>query len=238
MPRVRSSFPLACSFRTELLARTSVFALARGTQRIQNASHRPRSPLPPSSPHASLPQCQRQFLRPHSLHRVPSPCPDPLSKSASLLSKQSCQRCVLAFRTHVPQRQSLSYFSTMSRMFGAMIRAEDNSIYSKFKLQGKMWVNGQDQDEGTVPITFNCNSDVAVPRFWSEGSNANPPGYCLIGRYDNWATQGIGHDEFRGTIGEGKIFLKTSKGVVIKGSISGGPATGQTIVGAGTWIMG
>ncbi|KJA20684.1 hypothetical protein HYPSUDRAFT_783543 [Hypholoma sublateritium FD-334 SS-4] len=33
----------------------------------------------------------------------------------------------------------------------------------------------------------------------------------------------------------GRIFIKTGKGITIKGPISGGPTEGQTIVGSGTW---
>jgi hypothetical protein len=41
-------------------------------------------------------------------------------------------------------------------------------------------------------------------------------------------------DSFRGNIGAGQIYLKTCKGVVIKGKINGGPSSGQSIIGRGT----
>lgn len=110
----------------------------------------------------------------------------------------------------------------------ATIAAGDNNLYSKFTIKGEMWVNPSDHDEGTVPITFNANSDVSVPKFWSEAK-----GLKLL--YD---TFNAGYDSFRGTIGGGKIFIKTGKGITIKGDISGGSPEGQSFVGSGTWIQG
>lgn len=119
-----------------------------------------------------------------------------------------------------------------------MIRPQDGTLYSKFKLDGEMWLNDADHDEGKVPISFNCNADITVPKFWSDGADKNPPLRSLSGTYNDWTAQGAGYDSFRGTIGENRIYLKTGKGVVIKGKISGGPTSGQTIVGSGTWSMG
>lgn len=116
----------------------------------------------------------------------------------------------------------------MSHTSYATIRAEDNPVYSKFTVKGGMWVNPNDHDEGVVPITFNANSDVSVPKFWSADK-----GLTLL--YD---TFNAGYGSFRGTIGAGRIFIKTEKGITIKGAISGGPAEGQSFVGSGTWIQG
>lgn len=110
----------------------------------------------------------------------------------------------------------------------ATIAAGDNPLYSKFTVKGAMWVNPNDHDEGTVPITYNVNSDVSVSKFWSADK-----GLTLL--YDTYSA---GFDSFRGTIGAGRIFIKTGKGITIKGPISGGPPEGQTIVGSGTWIQG
>ena len=119
-----------------------------------------------------------------------------------------------------------------------MIRKGDGgSFYSKFKLEGEMWANENDHDEGKVPISFNCNSDVTVPAFWSEGSSKNPPVRGIECTVSN-RLDASGHDSFRGTISDGKIYMKTSKGVVVKGKIKGGPTTGQTFVGSGTWLSG
>ncbi|KIK02745.1 hypothetical protein K443DRAFT_509710 [Laccaria amethystina LaAM-08-1] len=117
----------------------------------------------------------------------------------------------------------------MSRTSFATIKAEETSFYSKFTIKGEKFVNPNDPDEGTVPVTFNANSDVSVPKFWSD-----PKGLTLL--YDEVVS---GYTSFRGTIGNGRIFLKTEKGpVTIKGPIHGGPSEGQTFVGSGTWIQG
>lgn len=118
----------------------------------------------------------------------------------------------------------------MSLTSYATIKAEDTPNYSKFTAKGGMWVNPADHDEGVVATSFSVNSDVTVPKFWS-GEKA------LSLLYEPDMISG-GFDSFRGTIGDGKIFIKTGKGITIKGPISGGPAEGQTIVGSGTWIKG
>ncbi len=118
----------------------------------------------------------------------------------------------------------------MSQTSYATIKAEDTSVYSKFTAKGGMWVNPADHDEGVVATSYSVNSDVTVPKFWS-GEKA------LTLLYDSDMISG-GFDSFRGTIGDGKIFIKTGKGITIKGPISGGPAEGQTIVGSGTWTKG
>lgn len=117
----------------------------------------------------------------------------------------------------------------MSRTSYATINAGDNALYSKFTIKGAKYVNPDDHDEGIVPITFNANSDVPVPKFWSD-----PKGLTLL--YDEGVS---GYTSFRGTIGDGRIFLKTEKGpITIKGPIHGGPSEGQTFVGSGTWVQG
>ncbi|CAA7262425.1 unnamed protein product [Cyclocybe aegerita] len=115
----------------------------------------------------------------------------------------------------------------MSNTSFATIKAEDNAIYSKFTVKGAMWNNPADHDEGSVPITFNANSDVAVPKFYSADKS-------LTLLYDTFTA---GYDTFRGNIGGGKIFFKTGKGITIKGDVTGGPAEGQNFVGSGTWIQ-
>jgi hypothetical protein len=115
----------------------------------------------------------------------------------------------------------------MSQTSFATINAEDNSIYSKFTVKGAMYNNPNDRDEGTVTISFNANSDVSVPKFWSDAK-------ALVLLYTEVTA---GFDTFRGNIGGGKIFLKTGKGITIKGDIHGGPPEGQNFVGSGTWIQ-
>ena len=121
------------------------------------------------------------------------------------------------------------FYSTviMANTSFATIKAEDNAIYSKFTIKGAMWNNPADHDEGTVTISFNANSDVAVPKFWSDDK-------ALVLLYDGF---NAGFDTFRGNIGAGKIFVKTGKGLTIKGNIYGGPPEGQNFVGSGTWIQ-
>ncbi|KJA17090.1 hypothetical protein HYPSUDRAFT_146919 [Hypholoma sublateritium FD-334 SS-4] len=112
----------------------------------------------------------------------------------------------------------------------ATIHAEDPTIYSKFTAKGGMWVNSLDHDEGVVAISYSVNSDVTVPKFWSAEK-------ALLLLADPDMING-GFDSFRGTIGNGQIFIKTGKGITIKGPICGGPSEGQTIVGSGTWTKG
>jgi hypothetical protein len=89
------------------------------------------------------------------------------------------------------------------------------------------WVNPANHDEGTVSFTFNVNSDVTVPKFWSDDD-------ALTILYDDIP---MGFDSFRGSIGGSRIFIKTDKGITIKGQIHGGPREGQTFVGSGTWWL-
>ncbi len=112
----------------------------------------------------------------------------------------------------------------------ATIPAEETSTYSKFTAKGGKWVNSDDHDEGVVPMAYNINSDVTVPKFWSDKK-------ALTLLYESEYLVG-GFDSFRGTIGDGRVFIKTGKGITIKGPIHGGPEEGQTIVGSGTWVQG
>jgi hypothetical protein len=126
----------------------------------------------------------------------------------------------------------------MSHKFTAAIKAGGDSIYSKFRFDCQVMKDLSDPDKGSYAATFNCNSDVTVPKFWSEGSDKAPkPERTLIGTYTEWTTQGLGFDSFEGTIGDGRIYLTTGKGIVIKGAIKGGPDEGQTITGRGTWTQ-
>ncbi|KAF9072605.1 Aa1-PRI4 [Rhodocollybia butyracea] len=116
----------------------------------------------------------------------------------------------------------------MANSSSATIVEVDLATYSKFNVKGVKWVNPDDHDEGTVPVTFNVNSDVTVPKFWSDAN-------ALTLLYDEIP---MGFDSFRGSIGEGRIFIKTGKGITIKGPIHGGPREGQTFTGSGTWLQG
>ncbi|CAA7262427.1 unnamed protein product [Cyclocybe aegerita] len=116
--------------------------------------------------------------------------------------------------------------ATMSHSCPATIEAGDEAIYSKFTIKGAMWNNPADHDEGTVPIVFTADADVSLPRFSSVDK-----GLTLL-----YNTFKGGFDTFRGNIGNGTIFIRTGKGIVIKGKIHGGPDDGQDIVGSGTWI--
>ena len=120
-------------------------------------------------------------------------------------------------------------------MCSALIKVDGipgNNVYSKFKLEGR-WENSQ---TGVYERwVFNINSDVALPAFHSPGADKNPPQWNLTGIWQV-NTQFTGFDRFSGSIGEGRIYIHTDKGLVFKGAIIGGPDEGSSFVGAGTWI--
>jgi hypothetical protein len=82
-----------------------------------------------------------------------------------------------------------------------------------------------------VPAVFNINSDVLIESFKSEGAQEMR---TLSLTYTS-ISQAIGFQRFEGTVGENKIYIMLERGMVVKGKIVGGPAKGQTFVGAGTW---
>ncbi|KIK02748.1 hypothetical protein K443DRAFT_656675 [Laccaria amethystina LaAM-08-1] len=124
----------------------------------------------------------------------------------------------------------------MSHASFATIKAEETTFYSKFTITAdfkSMWNPpkkiGYSQNNTTIPVTFNTNSNVSIPKFWSD-----PKGLTLL--YDEVIS---GYTSFCGTICDGRIFLKTEKGpITIKGPIHGSPSEGQTFVGSGTWVQG
>ncbi|GJJ14408.1 hypothetical protein Clacol_008672 [Clathrus columnatus] len=124
-------------------------------------------------------------------------------------------------------------FSGMTKST-ALIKPGNDSYYSKFKLEGQ-WRN--DETGINTPWTFNVNSDVSVNKFWTVGADKTPPQRTLEYTYDN-SSQFIGFDRFSGSIGGGRIYIRTDKGVVFKGEIKGGPEEGQSFTGAGTWLKG
>ncbi|KAF9072603.1 Aa1-PRI4 [Rhodocollybia butyracea] len=116
----------------------------------------------------------------------------------------------------------------MSNESFATIAAEDLPVYNMFIVRGVQWANPDDNDEGTIPVAYTINSDVTVPKFWSDDK-------ALALLYDDIP---MGFDSFRGSIGNGRIFIETGKGVTIKGPIHGGPEEGQSFTGSGTWLVG
>ena len=117
-----------------------------------------------------------------------------------------------------------------SKTFGAFIKPQgaEGTVHSKFVLEGA-WLDPE--TEISVRWTYNINSDVSVPAFNSPDALDKPPVYALSGT--GWVrdSQFTGYDSFSGTFGEGRIYIKTGKGLVIKGPIVGGPdAGGQRFV--------
>lgn len=110
----------------------------------------------------------------------------------------------------------------------SIVTADYLSATSKYTLV-TYWLNPQ--TEIPLETTFNLNTDVTVPAFSSLDA---PDEKKLV---LEWATedQFLGYDRFSGEIGGGRIFLQTSKGIIVKGAIVGGPTRGQGFVGAGTW---
>jgi hypothetical protein len=116
-----------------------------------------------------------------------------------------------------------------------MIKVNDawghSGIYSKFLLEGAF---ENPEAEVEEVWSLNVNSDVAIISFHSVGANQDPPERRLVSVYQS-IVQLTGFDKISGSIGNGKIYIHTQRGVVIKGDIIGGPKTGQTFIGAGTW---
>ena len=72
---------------------------------------------------------------------------------------------------------------------------------------------------------------MTVPAFHTKGA----PASMTLGITWDYYMQFLGYDTFTGSIGAGRIFISTGKGVIFKGQIEGGPEIGQRFVGAGTW---
>ena len=82
----------------------------------------------------------------------------------------------------------------------------------------------------TKKHTYNINADVTVPSFGTKPAKQRSLDVTVSD-----SMQTLGFDTFTGSIGDGRIYIRTAKGVVMKGEILGGPEDGQTFVGSGTW---
>jgi len=112
---------------------------------------------------------------------------------------------------------------------GMIKRPPGLSVASKYTVEGS-WYN---PNSGiTTRSTFNINSDVTIPVFNTRGA---PKEKTLDITWSD-AMQFVGYDTFTGSIGDGRIYIVTGKGIVCKGQIEGGPEDGATFVGAGTWL--
>jgi hypothetical protein len=127
--------------------------------------------------------------------------------------------------------EALIVFLTKLATKGLIITAVDDDIASKYTFKTTLVDNETGNAE---PYTYNINADVSVRRFSSKGA---PSDETLTVEYAN-REQFLGHDRFSGSIGGGRIYIKTEKGIKIKGEIEGGPIDGQTFVGSGTWTKG
>ena len=107
-------------------------------------------------------------------------------------------------------------------------RPQGLDVATKFTLEGS-WSNPETGI--SVKSVYNMNADVTVPVFNTVGA---PTSKQLDITWQD-KMQFVGYDTFTGSIGENRIYIRTGKGVVAKGAIEGGPADGQTFVGAGTW---
>ena len=77
-----------------------------------------------------------------------------------------------------------------------------------------MWNNPNDHDEGSVPISFNVNSDIALPKFWSNDRTLST--FLLIAM----------------TVATAALVVERSSsgwGIIIKSSVQGGPHEEQTL---------
>ena len=114
---------------------------------------------------------------------------------------------------------------------GSIVTAQQLSESSKYTLLS-YWHNPQTgMDNETV---FNINADSMVPTFASLEAPARRN--LLVEWTDE--RQFLGYDRFSGEIGGGRIYIKTEKGIVIKGPIAGGPSRTRRFDGAGAWVRG
>jgi hypothetical protein len=115
--------------------------------------------------------------------------------------------------------------------WGYIEEDEPNSVTSKYTFHW-FW---KDLESGMeIPISYNINSDVSIPSFHSKGA---PDRKELTVTYIPEEGEPNGYNRFSGSIGNGRIYIKT-KNLKIQGPIVGGPVEGQTFVGAGTWTRG
>ncbi|GJJ14407.1 hypothetical protein Clacol_008671 [Clathrus columnatus] len=112
--------------------------------------------------------------------------------------------------------------------YKALIKLDGSSAgavyYSKFKVE----VFVPDSETGvTMTYVYNINSDVSVSKFSSKGAPKERALDATVG------ARGLaGFDRFSGAIGDGRIYIRTDNGVIIKGPITGGPEEGQSFVGS------
>ncbi|KAG9090018.1 hypothetical protein FRC06_001250, partial [Ceratobasidium sp. 370] len=106
----------------------------------------------------------------------------------------------------------------------SIVTAEHAAVTSKYTLV-TLWVN----PETNIPLaaTFSINADILVPAFMSTSA---PTRKTLS---LEWTTENqfSGFDQFSGEIGGGRIYIKTRKGIKVKGTILGGPSSVQSFVG-------
>lgn len=125
----------------------------------------------------------------------------------------------------------------MDRKIEGLIRAEGEpnrhgGLYSRFRLE----VKSRSDDTGPFEIwTFNITADFPIVKFYSAGASNNPPERTLFGTYQNYG-QFASFDRFKGSMGDGRFFIRTDLGVELMGDIIGGPVDGQGFVGSGVWV--
>lgn len=110
----------------------------------------------------------------------------------------------------------------------SIVTAEHLAVTSNYTLL-TFWRNPATRVD--LNSVFNINADVMVPAF---SSIQAPARATLIVEWSS-ESQLIGKDKFTGEIGGGRIYIKTDKGLVIKGAIAGGPAQVHSFSGGGSW---
>ncbi|KAG8768171.1 hypothetical protein FRC12_005732 [Ceratobasidium sp. 428] len=108
--------------------------------------------------------------------------------------------------------------------------SQAGDVISKYTLQ---WSWTDSRSGIPIPFTFNINSDIPLPAFKTDrGPNESQ----LDIRYVPSRGQPNGLSTFNGVIGNGRIYLEIpSWGIVVEGSIVGGPKAGTKFVGSGNW---
>ncbi|KAG8707671.1 hypothetical protein FRC09_001675 [Ceratobasidium sp. 395] len=108
--------------------------------------------------------------------------------------------------------------------------SQAGDVISKYTLQ---WSWTDSRSGIPIPFTFNINSDIPVPAFKTD---REPNESQLNIRYVPSRGQPNGLSSFNGVIGNGRIYLEIpSWGIVVEGSIVGGPKAGTKFVGSGNW---
>jgi hypothetical protein len=90
-------------------------------------------------------------------------------------------------------------------------------------------------DRPTLVVTLSVNSDVAVPKFQSNGAARDHLSSTSLQMESKKWECSIGFAEFVGELGVGRIRIVTDKAVVISGAIEDGPIASERFVGTGTW---